>query len=245
MLPAIRAGAFLAAVLVAAPVSAQAVHSVQFGGGVFFPRGLDGRSDDDILVREFFGEPVPGLPSRTDALAFELGDFRGGNIFGEWNVTFADRVEVGAGIGFYARSVPTVYLDLVDQNNREIEQTLRLRVAPVSFVVRFMPFGLAGDIQPYVGAGISALNYRYSEAGDFVDPETLEVFTERYAKSGTASGALLLGGVRFPLGGDIYGLTVEGRYQFGEASGLLDEGFLTDKIDLGGFNLNFAFLVRF
>ena len=243
----IRAGACVAALFIAAPASAQIVQSVQFGGGVFFPRSLDNRPDDDVLVRNFFGEGIPGLPGFTDALAFDVSDFRSGQLFGEWNVTFGDRVEFGAGIGYYADTIPTVYRDLVDQNDREIEQELRLRVVPISAVVRFLPFGRAGDIQPYAGIGISALNYEYSEIGDFVDPVTLDVLpAQNYVANGTTPGVLLLGGVRIPITGDIFGFTVEGRYQFGKGdTGGIEAGFLEDTIDLSGFNLSFAMLVRF
>lgn len=234
----------LAVVLVATAASAQTVHSVQLGVGGFFPRGLDGRADGDVLARNFFGEPMPADPTVTDALAFRVSDFKSGHVFGEWNVAIGRHIEFGAGLGFYKRTVPTVYLDVVDENNFEIEQELRLRVVPITALVRFLPFGGSGDVQPYVGAGISALRFRYSEVGDFVDPSTLDIFPDRVVANGTALGGLLLGGVRVPLGGDIYGLGLEGRYQFGV--GDLPEGqFVADKIDLGGGQFNVTFLVRF
>ncbi len=242
-----RTGFFLMGLLLAAsPASAQIVQSVQIGAGFVSPRGLDSRNDDDVLLRNYFGEPLPGLPSETDALAFEIGDFRSGQLFGGWNVAFGDHVEVGAELGVYGRTVPTVYLDLVDEQGREIEQRLRLRVVPISAVVRFLPFGGPSNVQPYVGFGISALNFRYSERGEFVDGETLDIFDAEYEKSGTAMGGVLLGGVRFPLGGDIYALGIEGRYQFGTGdTGGVDNGFLADKIDLANKQLNFTFMVRF
>jgi hypothetical protein len=234
------------ALLVAAPASAQVVQSAQFGAGFIFPRGFDARDTDDVLLRNLLGESLPGLPSLTDALAFEINDFRTGQLFGEWDFAFGDRIEVGLGLGFYRKTVPSVYLDLVDDAGFEIEQDLRLRVVPVTGLVRFLPFGRPGDVQPYVGAGLSALSFRYSEIGDFVDGDTLDVFENRYVASGTAVGPLLLGGVRFPIGGDIYGFAIEGRYQYGVGdTGGTDEGFLADKIDLGAGQLNFSFLIRF
>ena len=57
---------------------------------------------------------------------------------------------------------------------------------------------------------------------------------------------LVLGGLRMPIGGDIYALTFEGRYQWGSAdSGGAANEFLGDKIDLGGGSISFGFLVRF
>lgn len=241
-----RGALLLIALLVSVPATAQTVQSLHLGVGGVFPKGLDGRTEGDILVRNFEGELIPGFSSLSDALLFELGDFKSAQILGEWTLTFGERIELGAGLGYYSRSVPTVYADLVDEGDREIEQTLRLRVVPLTGIVRFLPFGRAGDVQPYVGAGIAALNYRYSEIGEFVDTATLDIFEERYVATGTAPGGLLLGGVRLPLGGDVYGLTIEGRYQFGTGeTGGFETGFVADKIDLSGGQLNVGLLIRF
>jgi hypothetical protein len=227
-----------------APASAQVVQSVQFGIGGVFPRGRDARSTSDILRRNLRGEALPADPTLSDALFFEIGDFRSAQVFGEWNVSFGPHVEVGAGIGVYGRSVPSFYLDLEDPFGFDIEQTLRLRVVPITGLVRFLPFGRPGDVQPYVGAGVTAMRFRYSEIGDFVDPFTLDIFDDEYVATGTALGGVLLGGLRIPLGGDIYGMALEGRYHFGE--GDLPEGrFVSDKIDLSGGQFNVTFLVRF
>jgi opacity protein-like surface antigen len=236
----------IALLLAASSASAQVVHSLHVGGGIFFPRGIDARVTDDVLVRNFFGETVPLPGSKTDALAFEMNDFIGGRVFGEWNVGIGRHVEVGAGLGYYRQTVPTVYRDLVDEDFNEIFQELRLQIVPVTFHARFMPFGTVGQVQPYVGAGFALLNYRYSETGSFVDGNTLEIFRDSFSKRGTAPGGLLLGGVRFPIRGDVYGIGAEYRYTFGSGdTGGIENGFLADKIDLSGSELNFSFLVRF
>lgn len=230
----------------AVPASAQVVHSVNFGLGLFNPRGADSRVPGDVLVRDMVGQPLPAIPDLTDALAFEIGDFRSFNLFGEWNISFGDHIEVGAGVSAFGQSVPTVYLDLVDEQGREIEQTLRLRVIPITGVVRFLPFGRAGDFQPYVGAGFGMFPYRYSEFGRFVDPDTLDIFEDKFEASGVAPGGVVLGGIKIPLGGDVYGLTGEWRYHFASGdTGGIEAGFLDEKIDLSGFVLNVGFNVRF
>ena len=237
---------FLTVLFIAAPAAAQTVQSLRVGLGGVFPRGFDSRNADDVLLRNALGEVLPGDPTLTDALAFEMRDFRAAQLFGEWTVTLGDRIEFGAGLGFYRKTVPTLYYDLEDEAGRDINQKIGLRVVPVTGLVRFLPFGRAGDVQPYVGAGISVLNFRYSEVGEFVDGETLEIFDDRYSVSKSTVGGLLLGGIRLPLNGDIYTLDIEGRYQFGVGNtGGLDNGFLADKIDLGGGQLNFSFGIRF
>lgn len=235
----VAAGALVLAVTAAAPAAAQVVHSVGFGTGLFSPSaGLDARAVDDVLVENL---------TNPYKLAFDIKDFRGLQLNGEWNMTFSDRVELSLGAGYYNRSVPSVYADFIDErDNSEIEQDLRLRMVPLSAVVRFLPFGRAGDVQPYLGGGLSAIRWRYSEVGEFVDFDNNgEIFRDRYVANGTAVVPVILGGLRLPLGGDVYALNTELRYQFGSGDLGADNGFLSEKIDLSGLHFTVGFLVRF
>lgn len=239
--------------LTAAPASAQVVHNLHFGVGGFFPTGFNGRNDDDVLLRNAAGEPFVFDPSLTDALVFEMKDFRSAHFFGEWNAALSDRIEVGAGLGFSRKSVPTVYLDVVDDiTDEDLPQVLRLRVVPITAHVRFLPFGTPSTIQPYVGGGLSLLNFGYSEEGDFVDSFSAEIFPARYSASGMALGGVVFGGVRIPVNGDIFAVTVELRRQFGSGDLGTDledtdeeNDFLADKIDLGGTQFTGGLLIRF
>ena len=68
-------------------------------------------------------------------------------------------------------------------------------MVPISGVVRFLPFGQAGGFQPYVGGGVSAVNFRYSETGEFVDPTPRSrSSTTSSQRDGYAFGAVILGG---------------------------------------------------
>src|SRR5436190_1722551 len=70
--------------------------------------------------------------------------------------------DAGLGVGFYQHTVPSVYRSLVnDANGSEIEQDLKLRIVPFAATVRFLPLGHA-PVQPYVGAGVGLLRWRYS-----------------------------------------------------------------------------------
>jgi len=229
----VAAGAMVLALGVAAPASAQVVHSVGIGAGLFSPRGIDSRHADDVLVENL------------NSLAFDIKDFRGAQVNGEWNMTFSERVELSLGAGYYSRSTPSVYADYINKDGSEIEQDLRLRIVPVSAVVRFLPVGRAGQFQPYLGGGVSVLQWRYSEVGEFVDfNDNFAVFRDRYIASGTTVAPVLLGGLRLPLGGDLYALNTELRYQFGTGD-LGNNGFTTEKIDLGGLHFTVGFMVRF
>lgn len=243
-------GLLIAAALIAAPASAQVVQSFHVSFGGFFPRGFESRVAGDTIAEDL-------APSTTDpALVFgscslnsspscSVGEFRSANVLGEWNVSFGDHLEVSGGAGYYGRSVPSAYRDFTNPDGSDITQDLHLRIVPITAVVRFVA-GRPGHVQPYLGAGAGAFAWRYSEAGTFIDPSDFSTFNARYTKTGVAPGGVVLGGVRLPMGGDIYALTLEYRYQFAQGkTGGLANGFLGDKIDLSGGNLNVGFLIHF
>jgi hypothetical protein len=232
---------------------AQIVQSVQFGAGWFWPKGFEGRTTGDVLVANLTQPDV--LPGVSGSLEFDIGDFAGWTFFGEWNIAFNNYIEASAGLGFYQKTVPSRYRDLVDssQGFTDITQDLKLRQIPLTGMVRFLG-GRPGRVQPYGGIGIAAINFEYTERGDFVDPIDLSIFCAgtpgcpfpAYQASGFAFGPVFAGGVRLPVGGDIYGIVLEGRYQLVEGNtGGADAGFLGEKIDLSGFTFNMAMLIRF
>lgn len=221
----------LAALALSVPASAQVVQGFQIGAGGFFPKGIDARTSGDVLVTDL------------NTFFFNFKHFEGGQIFGEYDVDLGKHIEVGAGVGYYRRTTPSVYASLVNQNGNEIRQDLRLRTVPVSVVVRFMPFGKPGHVQPYVGAGVAAVNWRYSEFGEFVD-DSNNIFRASFVGTGTSPAGILLGGVRFPTRGDVFGLTLELRYQWGRGN-LNPNDFFSNRIDLGGMNFTAGFQVRY
>jgi hypothetical protein len=230
------------ALLVPAVASAQItqVHSgpsdarqtLNFNLGYFALKGLDSRVDDDVLLNDLQnGEP----------LFFEVKDFNNVTFGGEYLIGFARNFEAGVGVGYYQRTVQSVFANVTHADGGEIAQDLKLRTIPVSFTARFLPLG-RGSVEPYIGAGLVAINWRYSEVGEFVDFDGT-IFPARYIADGTAAGPTVLGGVRGVAGSFLVG--GELRWQKAEASGLRDAGFLGDKLDLGGWTTNFTFGFRF
>ncbi len=217
----------------AAGAQAQVTQSVNLGIGYFIPRGEESRDADDVLLADL------------QSLAFEVKDFNGPLLNGEWLVGFGDRIELGFGAGFYQRTVPSVYVDFVDSDGSEIEQDLKLRVVPVTATVKFLPFGRPGDFQPYVGGGIALLNWKYSEVGEFVDFSDGAIFRDRYTASGSTIAPLVFGGVRVPFGGDVFAFNGELRWQGGKGDLPSDSGLLTDTIDLGGISVIGSVQIRF
>ncbi len=209
-------------------------NSVNFNLGYFAVRGEDSRVAEDVLLADLFD---------VEPLAFEVKDFNSATFGAEWLFGLGDYLEGGVGASFYQRTVPSVYLDVVNNSGREIEQDLKLRIVPLTATVRFLPLG-RGGVEPYVGAGIGAFNWRYSEVGEFVDPVDSSIFADRYIAKGTAVGPVILGGIRVPVA-DVWNIGAEIRYQKAEGKNLLDEDFLGDKIDLGGWTTSFTFGIRF
>jgi hypothetical protein len=218
------------AVVLLAPASAAAQQTINFSIGLFTPRGEDARTEGDVLNA-----------NRT-FLAFDVSDFNSASIGGEWLVPLGDFLEAGAGIGFSRRTVASVYQDFVDIDGTEVDQDLRLRLVPIAFTVRVLPLGQRNALQPYFGAGLAVVNWRYSESGEFIDfGRDLEIFRDQFVADGNASGPVILGGIRF--GGETVSAGGEIRYQGAEAD--LDERFAGPTIDLGGWAYNFTIGVRF
>lgn len=228
----------LAIAFLLAPAAAMAQsQSITFTAGFFAPKGEDGRVDDDVLLAEL---------SSSDPLLFEIGDFAGGNIGAEWLIGLGDYLEAGVGASYYRRTVPSIYELSVRPNGSEIEQDLRLRIAPVTATLRVFPMGKHRGFQPYLGAGVSRLNYRFSEVGDFIDPSDNAIFPARYVGKGSTAAPVFLGGLRYPIGDRLL-VGGELRYQSGEGDLPTggEDGFIASKIDLGGWNGNFTFGFRF
>ena len=219
----------------AAPSNAAAQQSLNVYLGGFSPSPEDARSrtggrSDDVLV------------NNLNFLSFDIKEFSNVTLGGEWLVGLGERFDAGLGLGIYSKSVPSVYADLVNEDLSEIEQDLKLRNVPFTATFRFLPLGRNSAVQPYFGAGVGLFRWRYSESGDFVDSD-FTIFRETYIGSGGASGPVVLGGMRFPVGAwDVGG---EVRYQNAEGTLPVDQGFSAAKVDLGGFNYLVTFNVRF
>jgi outer membrane protein W len=216
----------------AGAASAQQQLVISLGG--FSPRAQDARSSGDVLVgdRQF--------------LDFNIGDLSGPAIGGEWLVNLGDNFEAGLGIGFYQRSTPAVDRLSSFSNGDPIVADLKLRVIPFSATVRYLPIGHHGPVQPYIGGGVGVFNYRYSETGDFVSSDNVSIINGSFVGSGTATGPVILGGVRIPVGA--WGVGGEIRYQSATGNLPSDQGFAggpSPRIDLGGITYTFTINVRF
>lgn len=218
---------FAFAVGLPGPASAQ--QTLTFQIGAFLPKGESGRVEGDVLAID------------RQYLLFNVGDFNGLLVGGDWSIALGRYIEASAGFGYYQATVPTVYEAWVNEDGSEIEQDLTLRIMPATALVRWLPRGPRAAFQPYVGGGLSVYFWRYSETGEFLATDE-SIYSAAYEQSGTSVGPVAVFGLR-GLVSPAAMLGVEGRYQWGQ--GDLSQDFLGDKIDLGGFSIMATFGYRF
>lgn len=223
MLRRVVVGGLVTMLMSAAPVLAQdSVVGLNVGG--FLVKGEDSRSRDDVLAENL------------SFLLFDIKDFNGAMVGGDYYISIGSFVEVGGGVGFYQRTVPSVYARFVDEDGTEIDQDLKLRVIPVTAAVRVFPLSRDLGFQPYVGAGVAFNRWRYSETGEFLDFSDGAIFRDSFVDEGTKAGPLFLGGIRFPLGASAL---IGGEYRYTSGKVDLDPelGFAGETLDIGGSSL--------
>jgi hypothetical protein len=210
------------------PQIAHAQQTLNLSLGYFTVRGQDARVAGDVLN------------ANRNFLTFDVKDFNGASIGGEWLIPVGRYLEAGAGLSFTRRTVPSFYTRRVNQNGSDITQDLRLRMLPAAFTFRVLPLGQDSGFQPYLGGGLAVIAWRYSESGEFVGTDRT-IFNNSYVESGTQTGPVAMGGIRFA--GDTAAAGFEVRYQGAEAD--LPEPFAGGKIDLGGWSYLFTIGMRF
>jgi hypothetical protein len=220
--------------------TASAQQTLNFNIGYFAVKGQDARVGADC---DTCGRDVDVLLANHDFLTFDFKDFNGATIGGEWLVALGEYAEAGAGISFYRRTVPSVYTNYVNANGSEVDQDLRLRTIPIDLTLRLVPLGQRSPFQPYIGAGLGIVNWRYSEFGDFIDfsDPGRSIFPDEFVADGTSTGPVVLGGVRYADGG----LSVGGEIRYRKAEGEVGSDFAGSKIDLGGWTYQATIGFRF
>ncbi len=235
MRPLLRtAGPIVLGLALLAPAPAQAQQSVTFLVGGFAPLRADdrgeGRFSDEVLVRNL------------DFLDFRIRHLDGGLVGVEYLAAAGDFFDFGIGASYYSQTAPSRYRGFVEDNGREIEQRLRLRIAPFTATVRFLPLGHRDAIKPYFGGGVGIFAWRYTESGDFIRADS-SIFRDTFVGTGTAVGPVMLGGLQIPMNG--WDLGGEVRYQ--QASGDLpsNQSFAGSTIDLSGWTGLVTFNIHF
>lgn len=235
------AGLLVAATLCGTPSVASADQLFGFFVGGFFPYGFDSRTGGDVLVENL-------LPP-VDPFVYDIDDFKGFTVGGEYLIGFGDWVEAGVGVGWYSKTVDSFYLDSVHPDGSDILQDIKMSIAPISATVRVFPTGRTTPVQAYVGGGINIYKWKYSESGEFIDYSNpslfpLPTFRDTFEDEGVTVGPVFLTGVRAPVG-ENFMIGGEFRWQGGSADLDPIHQFTGDKMDLGGYSFGATFHVRF
>ena len=218
--------------------SASAQQSVNFFLGGFVPRSLDARDVNDVLLQD------------TSFLDFNMGDFTGFTVGGDFLIALGDKFDAGLGVGFYQRTVPAASIDfqrVPGDRRSDPRSTLQLRIVPFTATVRWLPLGHNDrGLRPYIGGGVGVFGWRYSETGDFVAADNVTIIHGNFVGSGAAVGPVILGGVRVPVGRPASASAARSGISRARSATLpADQGFAGSKIDLGGFSYLVTFNFKF
>ncbi len=189
----------------------------------------------------------------TDELTLGRGDFASASVDADLAISVLPRLDVVLGASYSGRNAQSEFRRFVDNNDLPIEQTTNLTRVPITLSGKLYLLSRGRSIgrftwvpttwAPFIGAGGGAMWYQFKQEGDFINMETLDVFTDAYESKGWAATAHGLAGLDISLG-PRFGLTGEGRYTWGKAPMSRDfQKF--DKIDLSGYNASLGIYVRF
>lgn len=189
----------------------------------------------------------------TRELTLDRGDFNGPAIAFDIAVRFSNHLDVAFGAGFSLAKADSEFRDWVDTDDRPIEQTTKFQRVPLTAGLKayLTPRGhtignfawLPARWAPYVGAGGGIVWYRFSQEGDFVDHETLDIFPDQFRSEGWTPIGHLLAGFDLSLN-PRWAINVEGRYS--RARKPLDSDFEDfQPIDLSGLTTAVGIQYRF
>jgi hypothetical protein len=190
----------------------------------------------------------------TTQLTLDKRDFSGFNWGGDISYSTGDRFDLVFDGEIANASKSSQFRDWVDNNDQPIEQSTKFKRVPLTLGLKYYLASRGRSVSqfayvpsrfaPYVSAGAGAMYYSFQQKGDFVDFQTLDVFTTTLESSGWAPMGRGAAGLEYTVGPWL-ALTGEGRYVWAKAK--LDpstfQGY--EKIDLTGFTGTVGFRIRY
>jgi outer membrane protein W len=188
-----------------------------------------------------------------EELTLDKADFASSAWGAEMAVRATERLDIAAEVGVTHTSQRSEFRDWVDLDDLPIEQITKFTRVPMTLSARWYLRDRGRSVSrfvwvperwsPYVGAGGGAIWYRFEQEGDFVDFETLDVFSALLESDGTTGTAHVFSGVDLSLSSKVV-LTTEGRYSWGKME--MGRDFVDfDSIDLDGFQATVGLSLRF
>lgn len=246
----LAAGAMALLSALAAPTGPLAAQSVNGDGYMF------GRPTATLQLRVGAGRPNASsgvFDFASERLTLSPNDYLGITLGADIGIPITQQFELQFSASTTARRAESEYRDYIDNNDLPIEQTTRLRRTPLSLGLRYnlVPAGrrisklawVPSKLVPYVAAGGGAMWYRFQQNGDFVDYQTLDVFSSRLKSEGWTGMGYASTGVTWNFK-PVVALNTELRYDHanGPLTGDFD-GF--DRIQLSGVGFTTGLVFRF
>lgn len=171
--------------------------------------------------------------------------FDGPGVALDYAFSMTPRLDLLVGLDHSRAKVASEYRSFVDNNRRPIEQQTELTTTSLTAGVRLhvTPRGrevgrlawIPARATPYVSAGAGFMRHNFGQNGDFVDFETLRVFSDVFRSQGWTPTGHVSGGLNVTLVRAL-SLSTEGRYSWASAD--LGEDFLGfAPLDLSGFRM--------
>jgi opacity protein-like surface antigen len=240
-------------VLLACSTAIPVVARSQVSGGDGF---LFGRPHGTFAIRGGFASPTAGSDVFSFAaknLTLSKGDFGSASFGADLGLRLSDRLDLQFGVSSMGRTVNSEFRKWVDNDNKPIEQQTGFDRVPVTAGLKLYLTSpgrsisrlawIPSKLTPYVAAGGGMMWYSFRQSGDFVDFQTLDVFSSKLSSSSWTPMAYAAGGIDYSLTSHL-SLTTEARYDLARATMSNSfEGF--NRIDLSGLTANVGLSVRF
>lgn len=228
--------------------------SAQMGAGNGF---LFRRPGATMTVYGGYAQPLASggvFSLATSELTLGRSDFGSGNLGFDLSVTVAPRVEVVFGIDRSRSRTRSEYREWVDNNDQPIEQTTGLQRTPLTASVRYFLADRGRQIGsvawvparfvPFVSLGGGVMWYKFDQVGDFIDQQSLNVFSERLTATGSSRVLQAGAGAQWNLNQRV-NLTGELRYHRASGDGGRPNGdFSGYKVDLSGVSTLIGLTLR-
>lgn len=229
------------------------------------PLGAAAQAGDGFLFRAPMvtlgfkaGYAVPRAGSEVfdftqDLLTVSDGDFNSSAWGGDLGVRVAERWELVMSALYSKAETRSEFREWVDGDDNPIEQTTSFKRLPLTFGLKRYVKDRGRSVgrfawvpeqwNAYVGAAGGWTFYEFDQVGDFVDFQTLDIFSDRFRSEGNAPTVQLLGGFEYTLSPRLL-LTTEARYGWARAE--MGSDFVDfDRMDLAGFQATVGLSARF
>lgn len=189
----------------------------------------------------------------TEHLTLGRGSFSSLSLAGDVGFRLTQTIDLTLGIAFAGTSAGSEFRDWVDNNDQPIRQTTTFRRVPLtaSLKVFLVPRGqqvgsfawVPSDYAVYVGGGVGLTWYRFRQNGDFIDFNTLRVFSDDFNSAKWTQSVHLMAGTERTMTNHL-ALAGEARYTW--AKGPLENDFSGfHRLDLSGLSVMAGVSLRY